>query len=64
MRLLHCATPMIALAVASDARLDARSSESQVAPDTQARMVGLTKERVLVCMGPPAARAAEGATEV
>jgi hypothetical protein len=27
-------------------------------------MVGLTKEQVLTCMGPPATKAAEGATEV
>jgi hypothetical protein len=27
-------------------------------------MVGLTKEQVLACMGPPANKAAEGATEV
>jgi hypothetical protein len=35
-----------------------------VATDAQEKMVGLTKERVLGCMGPPAAKAAEGATEV
>jgi hypothetical protein len=28
------------------------------------RCVGLTKEQVLACMGPPAIRMAEGATEV
>lgn len=27
-------------------------------------MVGMTKENVLTCMGPPASKAAEGATEV
>ena len=27
-------------------------------------MVGLSKEQVLVCMGPPASKAAEGKTEV
>jgi hypothetical protein len=35
-----------------------------VANDAQEQMVGLTKEQVLGCMGPPAAKAAEGATEV
>jgi outer membrane protein assembly factor BamE (lipoprotein component of BamABCDE complex) len=35
-----------------------------VANDAQENMVGLTKEQVLGCMGPPAAKAAEGATEV
>jgi len=37
---------------------------AQVAHDAQSRMVGLTKEQLLACMGPPAAKAAEGATEV
>jgi hypothetical protein len=37
---------------------------AQVAHDAQTRMVGLSKEQVLACMGPPAAKAAEGATEV
>jgi hypothetical protein len=35
-----------------------------VANDTQQKMVGLTKEELLACMGPPANRMAEGATEV
>ena len=35
-----------------------------VANDAQSKMVGMTKEQVLGCMGPPAAKAAEGATEV
>jgi hypothetical protein len=37
---------------------------AQVANDAQNQMVGLTKEEVLACMGPPAAKAAEGTTEV
>jgi hypothetical protein len=37
---------------------------AQVAQDARVSMVGLSKERVLACMGPPAAKAAEGATEV
>src|SRR5829696_2756532 len=37
---------------------------AQVAGEAQARMVGLTKEQVLACMGPPARQAAEGTTEV
>lgn len=37
---------------------------AQVAHDAQDKMVGLKKEQVLACMGPPAAKAAEGATEV
>jgi hypothetical protein len=35
-----------------------------VARGAQEKMVGLSKEQVLTCMGPPATKAAEGATEV
>jgi hypothetical protein len=35
-----------------------------VANDAQTKMVGLSKEQVLGCMGPPATKAAEGTTEV
>jgi hypothetical protein len=37
---------------------------AEIATEAKNKMVGLTKEQVLACMGPPAARAAEGATEV
>ena len=37
---------------------------AQVAHDARSKIIGLTKEQVLACMGPPANRAAEGATEV
>lgn len=37
---------------------------AQVAQDARVQMVGLSKEQVLVCMGPPASKAAEGQTEV
>jgi hypothetical protein len=37
---------------------------AQVAQDARAQMVGMSKEQVLACMGPPGNRAAEGATEV
>ncbi|MET4764182.1 outer membrane protein assembly factor BamE (lipoprotein component of BamABCDE complex) [Bradyrhizobium ottawaense] len=37
---------------------------AQVAQDARAQMVGLSKEQVLGCMGPPANKAAEGQTEV
>lgn len=37
---------------------------AQVAADAQTKMVGMTKEQVLACMGPPQTKAAEGATEV
>ena len=37
---------------------------AQVAQDARGAMVGLPKERVLACMGPPANKATEGQTEV
>ena len=37
---------------------------AKVANDSQNAMIGLTKEQVLACMGPPANQAAVGATEV
>jgi hypothetical protein len=37
---------------------------SQVANDAQSRMVGLSKEQILACMGPPSNQATVGATEV
>ncbi len=35
-----------------------------VAQGAQEKMVGLSREQVLACMGPPSTKAAEGATEV
>jgi outer membrane protein assembly factor BamE (lipoprotein component of BamABCDE complex) len=37
---------------------------AKVAADAQSQMVGLSKEQVLACMGPPVTKAAEGSTEV
>jgi len=37
---------------------------AQVAQEAQGKMIGLSKEQVLACMGPPANKAAEGSTEV
>ena len=37
---------------------------SQQATEAREEMVGLSKEQVLACMGPPGQRMAEGATEV
>jgi hypothetical protein len=37
---------------------------AEIAQEAQHKMVGLTKEEVLRCMGPPASKMAEGATEV
>jgi hypothetical protein len=37
---------------------------AQVAQDAQGKMIGLNKEQVLTCMGPPVNKAVEGGTEV
>ena len=37
---------------------------AQVAGEARTKMVGMTKEQVLACMGPPANKASEGNTEV
>ncbi len=37
---------------------------AQLASDAQNQMIGMTKEQILGCMGPPMNKAAEGATEV
>jgi len=37
---------------------------AQIAQDARLQMVGMSKEQVLACMGPPVNKAAEGATEV
>ncbi len=37
---------------------------AEIAQDARTQMVGLSKEQVLVCMGAPANKAAEGKTEV
>jgi hypothetical protein len=37
---------------------------AQVAQDARVQMVGLSKEQVLACMGPPVNKAVEGQTEV
>jgi hypothetical protein len=37
---------------------------TQIANDAQSKMIGLSKEQILACMGPPLNKAAEGETEV
>jgi hypothetical protein len=37
---------------------------AQIANDAQSKMIGLSKEQILTCMGPPLNKAAEGGTEV
>jgi hypothetical protein len=37
---------------------------AQIANYAQNKMIGLTKEQILACMGPPASKSTEGATEV
>jgi outer membrane protein assembly factor BamE (lipoprotein component of BamABCDE complex) len=43
---------------------DCAAEREQIANYAQNKMVGLTKEAVLACMGTPASKATEGATEV
>ena len=43
---------------------DCGAERVQIANYAQNKMVGLTKEQVLACMGSPASKATEGATEV
>jgi hypothetical protein len=43
---------------------DCAAERAQIANYAQNKMIGLTKEQVLACMGPPASKATEGATEV
>src|SRR5690349_3810148 len=57
-------TVCVVLAVAAVSIAGCAIERAQVAQDAQSRMVGLTKEQVLTCMGPPSAKAAEGSTEV
>jgi hypothetical protein len=37
---------------------------AQIAEDARSQMLGMSKETVLACMGPPNSRMAEGSTEV
>jgi hypothetical protein len=37
---------------------------AQIASDARIKMIGLSKEQVLACMGPPLNKGAEGGTEV
>jgi outer membrane protein assembly factor BamE (lipoprotein component of BamABCDE complex) len=56
---------LAALAVAMGACATVeRVERAQVANEAKVQMIGMTKEQVLACMGPPATKAAEGATEV
>jgi outer membrane protein assembly factor BamE (lipoprotein component of BamABCDE complex) len=57
MQVLRVATLCLALAGCAFQR-------AEIAQDARAQMVGMSKEQVLTCMGAPASKAAEGATEV
>jgi hypothetical protein len=54
----------IVIAFAALALAGCAMERAKVAQDAKAQMVGMTKEQVLACMGPPASRMAEGSTEV
>ena len=64
MRTMQRIAVVIAFAAAAGGLTGCAIERAQVAHDAQSRMVGLTREQVLSCMGVPAAKAAEGATEV
>ena len=55
---------VLVIVVLSAALAGCAIQRAQVAQDARAQMVGMSKEQVLACMGPPATKAAEGATEV
>jgi hypothetical protein len=55
---------IIAIACCATALAGCAIQRAQVAQDARAQMVGLSKEQVLGCMGPPPNKAAEGQTEV
>lgn len=54
----------VTLAVCAVLLVACALQRAQVANQAQGQMVGLTKEQVLACMGPPGNKATEGATEV
>ena len=64
MRVMQCTALVIALAIAASGFTGCAIERAQLAHDAQSRMLGLTKEQVLSCMGVSAVKAAEGSTEV
>jgi hypothetical protein len=61
---LVAATASLAVGLAAACLPGCAVQRAVVANDAQEKMVGLTKEQLLACMGPPATKAAEGVTEV
>jgi outer membrane protein assembly factor BamE (lipoprotein component of BamABCDE complex) len=59
MAILHVGALLACLSLAACA-----IQRAQIASDAQTTMVGMTKEQVLACMGPPVIKATEGGTEV
>lgn len=57
---LNCAAACLAAVTLAGCAMQ----RAQTAASAQSSMVGMTKEAVLACMGVPAGRQAEGATEV
>jgi outer membrane protein assembly factor BamE (lipoprotein component of BamABCDE complex) len=55
----YMATASLALVVAG-----CSIQRAQIASDAKATMVGMTREQVFTCMGPPANKASEGSTEI
>jgi hypothetical protein len=44
--------------------VDCSGQRAEIANNAQNKMIGLTKEKVLACMGPPASKSTDVATEV
>jgi hypothetical protein len=60
---MHVARSLFAVFLAA-ASASCALQRAQVANTAQSSMIGLTKEQLLACMGPPLNKATEGATEV
>ena len=56
--------PVAAAVVIAATLTQCSIQRSVIANDAQTKMIGLTKDQVLACMGPPSSKAREGATEV
>ena len=54
----------VAAVVIAACVVDCAAERTQIANYAQNKMIGLTKEQVLACMGTPTSKATEGATEV
>jgi hypothetical protein len=56
--------PTVAIAALATILAGCAVERAQVAESAQTQMIGMNREQVLACMGPPSQRMAEGKTEV